>query len=530
MKLYHVLGGGALAGWFGFRTHSSEWLMATSNYLTSMRRESLRTFFEASPTARLLRSDLAPLVLDFLNQTFKAGDTISIGQSDLRTRLTTYQEELHETEPDMMIGPPERYLAQWADAGWLQRFLESSSMEPQYQLTRYAEEAIRFVDAAVAKGNSLVGTESRLRLVIETLEDLVRGASADPSRRLEYLRSQRDQIDREIAAIESGKSVQVYRPAQIRERFQTAIELLKALQSDFRAVEEHFQFIARDVQQLQASGQDTRGSILGYALDAEDLLKQQDEGISFFAFVAFLISPSQQASLRKNIAEIQQLAALADQQESLARVRRMVPSLLAEADKVMKTTARLSSTLRRLLDAQAAAHRVRLASVLREIKQAALNVRGAPPLASVQLTVLAEAEIASPLARTFWTPSTTFDSNQPEQHIMDLTQVQSIAGAFAKLQRLDFRKLRQTIHEGTFSGKSETLAALLDRTPIQSGVVELLGYMQIAHDDGHTIDSQRTQRVQVKESRRPGHFLQVIVPHITFLPKANSSTTGRKPR
>jgi hypothetical protein len=367
-------------------------------------------------------------------------------------------------------------------------------------------------------------------LVIETLEDLVRGASADPSRRLAYLRNQRDQIDREIAAIESGKSVQVYRPAQIRERFQTAIDLLKALQSDFRAVEERFQFIARDVQQLQASGQDTRGSILGYALDAEDLLKQQDEGISFFAFVAFLISPSQQAALRKNIAEVQQLAALSDQQESLARVRRMVPSLLAEADKVMKTTARLSSTLRRLLDAQAAAHRVRLASVLRAIKQAALNARNAPPTDSVHLNVLAEAEIGSPLARTFWTPSTTFDTQQPAEHVMDLTQVQAVAGAFARLQRLDFRKLRQTIREGTFSGRSETLGALLERAPVQSGVVELLGYLQIAHDDGHSIDSNRTERIQVKELRRPDHLLQVIVPHVTFLPKASSNASGRKPR
>ncbi len=265
--------------------------MTDSLYLNSMRRENLRTFFEASPTARLLRSDLAPMIVDFLNRTFKSGDTISLGQSDLRLRLTHYQEELHETEPNLLVGPPERYLTQWADAGWLQRFLESASIEPQFQLTRYAEEAIRFVDTAVSRDGNLVGTESRLRMVIDTLEDIVRGASADPDRRLEYLRAQRAAIDAEIAAIESGKSVQTYRPAQLRERFQTAVDLLKALQSDFRAVEESFQFIARDVQQLQAQGSDSRGGILGYALDAEDMLKTQDEGISFYAFVAFCFPP-----------------------------------------------------------------------------------------------------------------------------------------------------------------------------------------------------------------------------------------------
>ncbi len=265
--------------------------MATGSYLSSMRRESIRAFFDASPTARLLRSDFAPWVVDFLNRTFKSGEAISIGQAELRSRLSLYQEELHETEPELLTGPPERYLTQWADAGWLQRFLESSSIEPQFQLTRYAEAAIRFVDTSVSNASSLVGTESRLRLVIETLEDIVRGASADPDRRLNYLREQRQAIDDEIAAIESGKSVQVYRPSQIRERFQTAVNLLKDLQSDFRAVEERFQIIAREVQQLQASGNDSRGGILGYALDAEDMLKTQDEGISFYASSLFFFHP-----------------------------------------------------------------------------------------------------------------------------------------------------------------------------------------------------------------------------------------------
>jgi Protein of unknown function (DUF3375) len=504
--------------------------MANTSYISAMRRETLRTFFDASPTARLLRSDLAPLVLDFLNRVFKSGDTIAIGQSDLRSRLALYQEELHESEPDVMIGPPERYLTQWVDAGWLQRFLEASSSEAQFQLTRYAEEALRFVDAAIIKGNSLVGTESRLRLVIETLEDIVRGASADPSRRLAYLRAQRAEIDREIEEIESGKSVQVYRPAQIRERFQTAVDLLKALQSDFRAVEERFQTIAREVQNLQASGSDSRGNILGYALDAEDLLKQQDEGISFFAFVSFLISPAQQAALRKNIEEIQHLAALADQHESLARVRRMVPSLLAEAEKVMKTTARLSTTLRRLLDAQAAAHRQRLANVLRDIKLAALKLHNTPPTDSIGLAIVAETQIASPMARTFWTPGANFSADQPAEHVVDLKQVQSIANAFARLQRLDFRQLRKSIREGTFNGQSRTLGQLLELCPVQTGVVELLGYMQIAHDDGHIIDSGRTETVRIEQPLNRDKPLNVVVPHVTFLPKANSQPAGRKPR
>lgn len=504
--------------------------MSESLYLSSMRRESLRAFFEASPTAKLLRSDHAPLVIDFLNRTFKLGDSISIGQAELRLSLAQYQEELHETEPNLFSGPPERYLTQWSDAGWLQRFLESASIEPQFQLTRYAEEAIRFVDSSLSRGNSLVGTESRLRLIIETLEDIVRGASADPDRRLEYLRAQRASIDAEIAAIESGKSVQTYRPSQIRERFQTAVELLKALQSDFRAVEERFQAIARDVQQLQAQGSDSRGGILGYALDAEDMLKTQDEGISFYAFVAFLFSPAQQQSLLKNISEIQQLAALADQHEPLARVRRMVPALLAEADKVMRTTARLSATLRRLLDARAAAHRVRLATVLRDIRQAALRLGGAPEGNPIELSIETTAEITSPLSRTFWIPSQSFDGAEVIAHQFNAAEAARIASAFARMQRLDFRRLRRMVREITSEGTSRTLEDLALIHPITGGVVELLGYLQIAHDDGHRIDPTLSQAITVYEPRGREGSIIVHVPHVTFFPKAVSNETGRKPR
>ncbi|MEI7459909.1 MAG: DUF3375 domain-containing protein [Pirellula sp.] len=504
--------------------------MSTSRFATSLRRDSIRTFFEASPTARLLRSDNAPLILDFLHRVFKSGERISIGQTDFRTRLTGYQEEIHDTEPSLLPGPPERYLTQWADAGWLQRFLEAASIEPQFQLTRYAEEAIQFVDSAIARGSNLVGTESRLRLVIDTLEDIVRGASADPDRRLDYLRAQRATIDQEIQAIESGKSVQVYRPAQIRERFQNAVDLLRALQSDFRAVEERFQSIAREVQQLQSSGNDSRGQILGHALDSEDLLKQQDEGISFFAFVSFLFSPTQQAALRKNIEEIQHLAALADQHESLSRVRRMVPSLLAEAEKVMRTTARLSATLRRLLDARAAAHRIRLANVLRDIRQQAMKLGGAPECQAIQLSVDAEAEISSPMARTFWVQPQDFDALQLTEQVIDPKHAQAMASAFARMQRLDLRKLRSHIREATTDGDEEPLPNLLIKWPLTGGVVELLGYLQIAHDDSHSIDPNHVDRITIAQPRGRSCPLRVSIPRIVFQPKASSRDVSTKPR
>lgn len=510
----------------------------STSYYIAMRRESLRAFFDASPTAKLLRSDLAPFVLEFLNRVFKLGESITIGQSELKSRLTLFQEEIHETEPTILSGPLDGYLTKWTDAGWLKRFRSANSNESQYQLTPFTEEAIRFVDGALSRTGELVGTESRLRLVIETIEDIVRGASADPQERLAYLKLQREEIDAQIEAIESGKSIQVYRDSQIREKFQIAVDQLLRLQSDFRAVEERFQVIARQVQQRQSQGSGTPGAILGFALDSEDMLKMQDEGISFFAFVNFLYAPAQQESLMKSIREIQRLAALADQNESLSRVRRMVPSLMAEADKVIRTTARLSSTLRRLLDVDATVERIRLANVLKDIRHAALRLNEQSDALKlremIQIDIESDIQMYSPLSRTFWSPTQSFQAPTAHQHQYNLEQAKAIATAFSKLRRLDLKKLRKSIRQWVSSGNSGTLATMLNdmisSQSLSDGIIEVLGYIQIAHDDGHLIDSSLTESIILPETIGSRKTLSVTIPRVTIIASKSHSDYSKKPR
>jgi hypothetical protein len=207
----------------------------------------------------------------------------------------------------------------------------------------------------------------------------------------------------------------------------------------------------------------------------------------------------------------------------------MVPALLAEADKVMRTTARLSSTLRRLLDARAAADRIRLASVLRDIRQAAMRLGEAPSDASIQLEVDAEIDLASPMARTFWSPAQTFTDQAATQHEFDADHVMQMAAAFARLQRLDFRKMRSKIREATFEGRNLPMTELVEKYPIQAGIVELLGYLQIAHDDGHRIDTSRSDKIVVHDSRANLPMV-VSIPHVTFVPRASSQNYAKKPR
>lgn len=480
-----------------------------------MRLAQITALFDASPTIRLLGSDSAPFVIDFLNLTFKKTGTLTVGHEDLIQQLLIYIEHLHETDPEQLKGPADRYLLHWSDSGWLNRHLQSSAAEPQYQLTRHAEDAIQFIDLLISRRTGLVGTESRLRLIIDTLIDLVHGASSDPDKRLAYLEQQRDAIQREIDALHHGRPVDVYKPSQIRERFQMAVGLLKTLQSDFRAVEERFHGIAMRVQQEQQAALDTRGQILGKAMDAEDVLKTEDEGISFYAFIAFLFSPDGQQTLRQTIDEVTRLEAIQDERDSITRLRSMVRSLLRDADKVLETNGRLSTSLRKLLNVESAEDRRQTGEVVRDIKQLAVSLRNQRVEdQTCQTVVQTTSGVASPFSRTLWTTPQSFEI-RPEDHVVDLERMAQERSGLASLEFLDLEQLRHQVGTLLRSEGQATLEDVIGAFPPECGILELVGYFQVAFEDGHSINRDKHSEVVIEDGTS-GHKTRVRVPHVVF--------------
>ncbi len=484
------------------------------------------SLFENSPAVRLLRSQHAAFVLHFLEAIFKRGELPPSGtlqHEDLLRRLALFQDDLRDDGFEALSQSADHYLIAWSDEGWLRRFLKSDSNEPQYQLTRHSEDALRFVDMLITRQTGFVGTEGRLRLVIDTLSDIVRGASDNPDRRMEELKAQRDAIDQQIVAIAAGGEVQTYAEATIRDRFQTAIELLKTLQGDFRAVEDRFEQIAREVHlQTQSRGK-ARGKILAGALDAEDLIRQEDEGVSFYAFVKFLFSPASQETLRGVIDELVRLPALSTDRDGVRRVRTMLPSLLAEADNVLRQTSRLSETLRRLLDAESIDHRRRIAEVLRDIRttaaalsSVATRTEDRESLNRFGIEVESLPPFRSPFSRNFWATPQALDV-RPVDEVIDLTAAESEAQKLAALKNLRWRNMRSTLAEMTDQSSMVTLPQVIAAMPPEAGVIEIVGWLQIAHEDGHEIDDSASQTLVVNvESESQTRRIQVTVPTVRF--------------
>lgn len=460
---------------------------------------SLQQFFDNSPAIRLLRSPHAPWILQFLHQQFKSAGQITWPHSALAAQLDAWLHELRQAGGLAPTNRPaadaaelprlagEAYLRQWAsgDVRLLKRFIDAAQPEPVYQLTPDAELVLSFVSKAT-RPDRFMGAQVHLQSILGLLQDVVTDADSAHDPRQQH---------------------------SLRARFDLAADQLEQLKSEFRGVEERFKAITRGVQQRLLQSKDSRGDIIEFALDAEDLLKSGDQGRSFAEFLKLVHDPARQSQLVELVRELSQLEALSGRHDALQTLRTMLPSLLAEAEKILRTTQHLSLTLRRLLDTRSSRQHRQLAHLLRDIRAAASQRSQDPPL-DVGLDVEVELEIQLPCDRPFWSQREPFvevawqlAESDPAQHAEALQQL-------VALQRIDWQTMRRNITLLLQAQPEVTLQELLEHYPIQTGAVEVLGYLQIAHEDGHAIDQTQVISLAADWPQAKARVLQV--PRVIF--------------
>lgn len=481
--------------------------------------ESLHAHFDSSPAIRLLRASSAPWVAAFLHAQFKHPVTVTRTQTELLVALRRFQEDLHRKQPGMLTNRAEQYLNDWSskERRWLRRALESGIDEPVYQLTSASEEVLQLLERSLQREVGFVGTESRLRLVVDTLRQLVTGASQDTDFHLADLKRQKAAIERKIASIEQGEGISVFSDTRVREQFGMGVALLRELQRDFRAVEERFRQITTTVQQQLMTAGDSRGGILEQVLDAEDALRQDDQGVSFYEFFRLIQSADRQAQLRDLIRDLEQLDQLADQQEGMQTVRQMVPVLLTEAARVTETERRLSATIRRLLDPVNQKQGQRISEVLQEIRTLAAGQAENPPSGQVGLTVDDTVRVFSPVGRRFWSPPLTFETVDLTDGGTDLSGSSEALAEFSQLSRIDFRRIQSNVDEAVADRGMITLGELLEDHPPQTGVMEVIGYLQLASEGPHLIDEGLPEDVVIPGAMEQTGMLVVRIPRVVFV-------------
>jgi hypothetical protein len=215
------------------------------------------------------------------------------------------------------------------------------------------------------------------------------------------------------------------------------------------------------------------------------------------------------------IAQLDEIAELAEQLEGKQRMKGMIGSLSAEAEKVLRVTRRLNATLRRLLDTRASSTRLRVAEILREIRALASRHAENPP--ELGIDVLADLELLNVHQRSFWEAPVHFGklelSNHEQSDDERLLAFKHLAG----MQRLDWDAMRSNIASAVATEERMTLPELLQEYQPTGGTIEVLGYIQLAHDDGHEVDELETEVVHIADLGNTSETVPYEVPRVVFL-------------
>lgn len=480
----------------------------------------LQSTFRTSPSIDLLRSrSHGPYILDFLHRQFKTSQKQVVPDEELRIALTDYQETVREADPAALPDSATHYLNDWTSRQFLTRFYqknESGVGDAVFQLTSHTESVLAFIGNMMVDELGFVGTESRVRLALEALRELVIESSPDVDKRIAHLEEERRQLAGQIETIRREGVAPRLDDVQIRERFGLVLDLLRQVQGDFRHVEERFKEITRELQRRQLDEASGQGALVGFALEAENALSEEDQGRSFEAFAKLIFSPERQDEFYDRIDQVTALTELSAQREGLRMLDSMPSLLLAEATKVMETNQRLSASLRLLLDDRASDDHRRIRSLLAEIRETATSVADDPPTDD-QIGVSFDPgplPLRSPVSREFFKLPQKIEVIELHGEEQNEDEAERKFLGLAALRPLDWKEMRSNVHQLTSNGHQVSLKKLLEQYPPDSGAVEVIGYVRIARDEGHLVNRDQADHIELPSGKR------LSFPRVIFLPQA----------
>jgi hypothetical protein len=456
---------------------------------------SLDQLRQTHPAWRLLASPHAALVASFLQRVFIAPNLRVIAQADLaealedelfglRERLTGGAGRAGETA---FPKPALDYLNDWAagDKGWLRKFYAQGSDEPQFDLTPATERAIGWL--ASLSQRQFVGTESRLLTLFDLLKQMSEGSQTDAEARLHELQKRRDAIDAEMERVRGG-DMALLDDTALKDRFQQFMQIARELLSDFREVEQNFQSLDRRVRERIALWDGSKGLLLADIMGERDAISQSDQGRSFRAFWDFLMSSSRQDELTQLLAHVLSLDPVAELKPD-QRIKRVHYDWLEAGEHTQRTVAQLSQQLRRFLDDKAWLENRRIMDLLRSIEARALGLRDTPPPGEVMTVADSAAEIELPMERPLHQPSvkpaiaaTVLEAGDEDGS----DTLASLQALYAQVV-VDPTRLSRHVRRSLADRAQVTLAELCVTQPLQQGLAELVGYLQLSDPGFKTV-------------------------------------------
>jgi hypothetical protein len=463
------------------------------------------------PAWRLLMADSAPMVASFLQSTFIERNLRTISQQDLTAKLDDYLFHLRERlGDDAYPRPALDYLDEWAgpSRGWLRKYYPMGSDEPHFDLTPATEKALTWL--AGLQQRQFIGTESRLLMVFDLLRQIAQGTTVDPQTRIAELEKRQAQLAAELQRLREGR-VDIMDPAQVRDRFVQMAGTARALLADFRELDQSFRDLDRTVREKIATWSASKGALLDQFFGDRDAISDSDQGRSFRAFWDFLMSPSRQEELSELLQSVSALPAVREL-EPEARLLRIHYDWLEAGEVAQRTVARLSEQLRRYLDDKVWMENRQIMQTIRSIEQHALSVRQCPPPDPFAELDEPAPAIDLPMERPLYSPP--WKPTISEQILVEGTGDVPTDVLYDQVY-VDKLELAARIRRALQSCPQISLGDLVQQTPLQHGLTELVAYLSLAAEDARAvIDDEHRQTVAWVD--RTGVPRRATVPLVVF--------------
>ncbi len=481
------------------------WYVPVKNDKRKMKMTEIQQIIETldkSPSVELLRLRNREMIIVFLANSFPVGAARAVVSDSLHRQLADFIEykQIHQDEEsevnsfDTYEVKAKKYIQNWTDKGFLTNYQDEHG-EIWYELSAHSSKTIDWLVSL--KKEDYVGTESKFRNIFNQLKELVEFTNENAQKRIEILRERKAEIEEQIRKIKSGEDVKVFEEYEIVPRFNQISQSARELLSDFREVEDNFREITRSIYQIHADKNSGKGDVLEFTFEALDLLKDSQQGKSFYAFWSFLMNSDLQSEWDNLIGELYQTLTDKSVPVNDQFLRGMKGHLYQSGQKVNKANDKMAGKLSRIIHERETSRLEVTRNLIQDIKRLLVEIghKGGKPDFSFELET--EIEINVPFDQKITKEQSEEAISYETPHAAD----DSIAGA-SQLARLfaqstvDKELLRKRIIDMLGVKAQVSLLEVVENCGgIEKGLPELFGYMGILKEFKHTISADRTEMV-----------------------------------
>ncbi len=460
-----------------------------------------RRLYKEHAAWRLLRTDNAPLVLAFVADLFEDLNEVAFGRAKvaLDTELELWREQgLHDSEVNASS-----YLRQWIQSGWLRE------LDDMLSQTDACEVALRFCRQLEQRESN--ATASHLRIVQDTVRDLSVALSPDPNERIALLEARKAEIQQQLDELDAG-IVHELSAAEQRERIVEIYQLAAVLTGDFRRVEDDIRQIDQTlrVQMIESGG--SRGEVIMNLLEQEQLLAESDAGRAFDGFFHLLCDQNRSTEFREQLKTILSRPAVKYLNQQQSRfLGKLMRELSRESERVFQVRRRTEENLRQFVESGAASEMRAVDRLLGRLEQLAVGFKEAelPLRQDTDLRLNSgNVKIQSPDSLLLKMPEEQLNTRDVEVHQNATSPSDEMLQQLHTVQVMQVAEKINEILQNSHVPLS--IAALVERHPIQAGLDELVACLRVARAVSAT-ELQGKETVIIND--RNGLRLKAEIPH-----------------